>query len=100
MTALCADLFKLFDEHVETTTLARKRRREELTLKGSIEAIQIEAANDLAAGTLAAPGSSAGGAGDPETLGTRLPTDDHDGDGHLRTLKTLLREVDRRGFER
>ena len=96
---LCVDLFNLFDEHMQTTANARKRRREELALKGSIEAIELEAAADLAngVGTGAVGGSSAA---DADAYGTRLLTDDFDGDSHLRTLNSLLREVDRRGFER
>lgn len=98
--AICNDLFNLFDEHVLSTAAARKRRREELALKGSIEEIVLEASSaDGAAGASGAAGSAAGG-GDAEAYGTRLSTDEYAGDTHLRTLKTLLKEVDKRGFER
>ena len=33
-------------------------------------------------------------------LGKRLPSDEYQGDANVRTLKTLLRMVDERGFER
>ena len=35
-----------------------------------------------------------------DTLGRRLPTDEFQGDVNLRTLRSLLKMIDERGFER
>ena len=96
---ICNDLFNLFDEHVLNTAAVRKRRREELALKGSIEQIVLEASAEGVVGIPGAHGSALEG-GDVREYGTRLAADEFAGDTHLRTLKTLLKEVDKRGFER
>ena len=93
---LSDDLYSLFDQQVTDTAIARKRRREELALKGSIEAIGLE----KAAENPTVLGAAASSSNDPDTYGTRLPIDEFDGDTHMRTLNQLLKEVDKRGFER
>ncbi len=39
-------------------------------------------------------------ASEEDTLGRRLPTDEFQGDVNLRTLRSLLRMIDERGYER
>jgi hypothetical protein len=81
-------LFGRFDEHVKTVDASRKRRREALAFKSALEA----------------DGGAADGAGDGvddlDSLGVRLPEDTFQGDTNMRTLETLLKRVDARGFER
>ena len=90
MVSLSPDIFGLFDDNLHDALEARKRRRESLALKGSVEAQVTEAA--------ASVGGSVGAATDE--YGAKLPADTYDGDAHLRTLNALLKEVDRRGYER
>lgn len=85
---LSNSLFGRFDEHVKTVDASRKRRREALAFKSALEA----------------DGGAADGAGDGiddlDSLGVRLPEDTFQGDTNMRTLETLLKRVDARGFER
>ena len=82
----------LFDSHVSALAEARKRRREDLALKGALEV--YTAPNDTH------PSQTAQAEDEEPEYGIALPSDVYDGDCHLRTLNRLLAEIDRRGFER
>ncbi len=85
-------LNSLFDSHVSVLAAAKKRRREDLALKGALEV--YTAPNDAQHSQTAQAADE-----DPE-YGLALPDDVYEGDAHLRTLNRLLAEVDKRGFER
>jgi hypothetical protein len=95
---LSSSLNSLFDSHVDALGEAKKRRREDLALRGALE---VYNAPD---GTHPGPSVPAGGVGgecdeDPQ-YGLALPEDVYEGDAHLRTLNRLLAVIDAKGFER
>lgn len=89
---ISAALDSLFDSHVSALAEARKRRREDLALRGALEIYQ---ATDAACPVQTTPVEDE----DP-AYGLALPDDLFEGDAHLRTLNRLLAEIDKRGFER
>lgn len=88
---ISAALNSLFDTHVSALAEARKRRREDLALRGALEV--YTAPND-------ARTTQTRQEDEEPQYGLALPDDVYEGDAHLRTLNRLLAEIDKRGFER
>jgi hypothetical protein len=89
---LSVALDSLFDSHVAALEETRKRRREDLALRGCLE---LYTPSINGAPTVAVPLND----GD-RGYGLPQPGDLYEGDAHLRTLDRLLAEIDLRGYER
>ncbi len=81
---ISSSLMQSFETHADRLRVRAKARREQMMVKSSV--------ND------SADRAAVVDAGDQ--LGVRLPSDVYEGDTNLRTLRTLLKRIDDRGFER
>ena len=83
-------LYRAFDDHVQKISTARAEKRERLAFKSAAEQCEEMKDADKVNET----------EDDRDRLGEWLPGDKFQGQVNMRTLKTLLSRIDRRGFER
>lgn len=86
-----AHVLEALGAHVERLRRRTAERRQEMVMRP----VNLTATSDTATATGAAAESDRW-----QTLGVRLPHELMAGDTNLRTLRTLLAEVDERGYER
>ena len=87
------NLFDIFEDHLSALESRKRKRRESLALKSTLETADEVAAPTTVGGEVDAPT-------DGLALGTALPEDEYLGDTRLRTLNELLTLIDKSGMER
>ena len=87
------NLFDIFEDHLSALESRKRKRRESLALKSTLETADEVAAPTTVGGEVDAPT-------DGLTLGTALPEDEYLGDTRFRTLNELLTLIDKSGMER
>jgi hypothetical protein len=76
-------VLEAFEKHSESLRVAARKRRSAVQLRNVVEDKDEKEATTVT-----------------DSLGKRQPSDQYEGDVNLRTLRTLLRMIDDRGWER
>eukprot|EP00966_Prymnesium_polylepis_P263883 6096372-Prymnesium_polylepis.1 len=82
-TCITEQVLSEFQEHVSRLKEASRSRKNSARFKSVVDDVEEREAVSVS-----------------ETLGVRQPSDVYDGDVNLRTLRSLLKMIDERGWER
>jgi len=99
MVTLSPDLVSAFSKHMQSIESRLRTTTARLELKSFVDAEDTEAGGKRKRDKRATHVDEVATAAVAE-LGAPLPSDEYEGDGHLRTLRKLLARIDARGYER